>query len=145
MKRLFLIFALVLSAIVFPVGCQHQVTLEPGGAYSDATLATADQAILDASHTFTGFLDWYTANAAFLAKWPEVGQLASSVAAQKDGWIKNAYLARDAFAQAQKAYKDAKGSSTDVDTKRAQMNAALALISNVTQQITTYRNAHPHA
>lgn len=140
MKKLLLIIGFVCAAAF--QGCQSHVTLEPSGAYSDASLAVTDQAILDASHAMSGFLTWYAANQTFLSKWPEVGIFAAKVGAQKDGWIRDAYAARDAYASASVAYKQAKLDSAGLDTKRAQLNAALALLTNITQQITTYKAAH---
>ena len=138
MKRLFLTLILAVMPVMTFQACQHQVTLEAGGAYSDAPLATADQAILDASHTLSGFIEWSGANATYLAKWPEVSALAAKVAVQKDGWIRDAYAARDAYAKAITAYKSATGPTPDA----ARLNAALAILANVTAQINDYKTAH---
>jgi hypothetical protein len=144
MKKLILICALAFATplALVQTGCQHTVTLEAGGAYADPTIATIDHAILDASHALTAFLDWNAANAPYLAKWPEVGALATRVAAQKDGWIRDAYFARDAYASASAAYKAGKASAPP---SNANLNAALAVLSNVTQQIIDYKTAHPQA
>jgi len=152
MKTLkFWLFASLL-AVGLPVaqtGCSNPVTLEAGGAYSDATLATTDQAILDASHALTGFVGWADANATYLARWPEVGALSASVAAQKDAWIRDAYAARDAYAVAAKAYRLAAGTpaadQTEVERKRAALQGALAVLTNLTTQIAAYRAAHTDA
>lgn len=128
------------SLPVYQAGCQHQVTLETGGVYSDPVLATTDQAILDSSRALTAFVEWANANATYLARWPEIGQLAIRVATQKDGWIRDAYAARDAYAQAAKDYKDGKAGSPD--PQRAKLNGILALIKSATDQIINYRNAH---
>lgn len=146
MKRLFLILCLafaVPTAALLQSGCQHQVTLEQGGAYTDATLATTDQAILDASKTLTGFLDWHRTNATYLAQWPEVGQFAERVAAEKDQWIRGAYQARDSYAEGAKAFK-AGAAALDLDERRAKLNAVLSLLANVTSQINAYKTSHPH-
>ncbi len=143
MKKLLLVLCLLLAPApaLFTSGCQNQTTLEAGGAYTNPVLAQTDRAILDASHALTAFLDWHYANTGYLARWPEVGALAAKVAAQKDGWIKEAYAARDAYAAASAAYKA--GLGNDVMPSSARLNAALAVLSNVTTQIIAYKNAHP--
>lgn len=137
------VFGLCLTT--FQTGCENKTTLEPGGAYSDVNLATVDRTILDASHALQSFVDWHAANATYLAQYPEVGALAAKVAAMKDGWIRDAYAARDAYASASVAYSKALASGQDVVTARDKLNAAMAVISNVTQQIIDYKTAHPHA
>lgn len=146
MKPIRLLFVACALALAVPfsatvTGCASQTTLEAGGAYSDATLAKTDRAILDASHTLTAFLDWQTANSAYLAKWPEVGALAAKVAAQKDKWIFDAYAARDIYADAAKAYRDGKAAAPNGNA----VNAALSVLTNVTAQILAYQTSHPHA
>ncbi len=147
MKKLILIFALAFSAVALPVtqsGCKGgSVTLAPGGVYTDPVLAQADQTILDVSHALTGFLDWSHANSAYLAKYPEVLALATSVSTQKDDWIKSAYSARDAYAAAAAAYKAGTGDGSVVDAKRAALIGALAVLTNISSQIVAYRAAHP--
>ena len=145
MKTRFL-FAIAFLAFAVPFtitqqGCYSQVTLEQGGAYTEVSLAVADQAILDASHALTGFVGWANANSAYLAKWPEVGVLSAKVAAQKDGWVRDAYMARDAYASALAAYKAGKASTAP---SSANLNAAIAVLTNITTQITAYRAAHPN-
>ncbi len=143
MRKLLLIVCLICAPLpaLFVSGCQNQTTLEAGGVYHDPVLAKTDQAILDASHALTAFLDWQTANASYLSHYPEVGTLAARVAAQKDGWIREAYAARDAYAAASAAYKA--GLGADPSPASARLNAALAVLSNVTTQIITYKAAHP--
>lgn len=152
MKRIILILALAFSAIAVPViqtGCANKITLEPGGAYTDPYLAKTDQAILDSSRTLQAFVAWHAANSTFLAKYPAVGALAIEVAGKEKGWIRDAYAARDAYALAAKAYREAAGTpgadASEVELRRAKLNGALALINNITQQIVAYRAAHPHA
>lgn len=147
MKKLILIIALAFTAVALPLtqsGCQGGVTLAPGGAYTDPILAQADQTILDTSHALTGFIDWTSANAAYLSKYPEVMALATSVSSQKDGWIKSAYSARDAYASAAAAYKAGTGDSSTVSAKQAALNGALAVLNNIASQIVAYRAAHPN-
>lgn len=147
MKKVLLVLALALCVITVPVytGCTSHTTLEQGGVYSDANLAVADQAILNGSHALSGFLNWHAANADYLAQWPEVGNLAAKVTALKDGWIRDAYAARDAYASASQAYKKSFASGQDVLTARDKLNAALAVLDNITTQINAYKTAHPHA
>lgn len=147
MKKLTFLFALLYSigafVIIDTAGCKSQVTLAAGGAYSDPVLAQTDQSILDASHALTGFVQWTSANSAFLAKYPEVLALATSVASQKDGWIKSAYSARDAYAKAAADYRAGIGDSATVNAKQAALNGALAVLNNISSQIVAYRAAHP--
>ncbi len=147
MKKLMLMFALAFAAIALPVsqtGCQGgKVTLAAGGAYTDPVLATTDQSILDASHSLSGFVDWANANATYLAKYPEIQSLAVSIGAQKDGWIKAAYSARDSYAAAALAYRQGTGSAANVSTQQAALNGALAVLVNISNQIVAYRAAHP--
>lgn len=142
-NRLLLIIAMTLAVIAGPVmqtGCaSHAVTLEAGGAYTDSYLATTDQAILDAAKSLDGFLVWYNANATFLAKYPAVGDLAAKVNAHQNEWLRNAYAARDAYANAESAYRAGKGGAPSV----AAVNAALSILLDVTKQITAYKAAHP--
>ncbi len=120
-------------------GCQHAVTLEAGGAYSDAYLATTDQAILDTAKTLDGFLSWYNANATFLAKYPAVGQLAAKVTAHQNEWLRDAYAARDVYANAEVAYKAGKGAAPSV----AAVNSALSVLNDIATQINSAKTAHP--
>jgi hypothetical protein len=124
---------------VLQTGCQHTVTLEAGGAYSDAYLATTDQAILDADKSLDGFLAWYNANQAFLAKYPAMVDLAASVTAHKNEWLRDAYAARDTYANAEVAYKAGKATAPST----AAVAAALSVIKDITTQINAYRAAHP--
>lgn len=147
MKKLILIFALAFSAIAVPVmqtGCKTPVTVEQGGIYSEASLAVTDQAILDANQALNSFVSWYQANQAFLSKYPEVGTLIAKIQANQSAWIRDAYAARDAYASALKAYNAAlaagqAGTSPD----HAKIDAALAVLTDITQQIVAYRAAHP--
>lgn len=138
MKKLLLFACLALAVPVLQTGCQHKVVLESGGAYSDPVLATTDRAILDASHAMADFVSWHAANATFLAKWPEVGALAAKVSAGRDGWVRSAYAARDAYAQASTSYKAGKQGPPD----GAPLRAVMAVLTNVLAQITSYRAAH---
>lgn len=140
LRLMFLALALGLGSVAYQ-GCgSTPVTLEAGGAYSDAYLATTDQAILDAAKTLDGFTAWYQANATFLAKYPEVGQLASAISLHQNEWLKNAYAARDAYASAEAAYKK---SLTSAPPSTAAVAAALSVITDATKQIAAYRASHP--
>ena len=147
MKKLLILLGLAMLTLSVPVletGCQHQVTLEQGGAYTSATLATADASILAAASALDGFVTWENTNSAFLAKWPEIHALAVNVAVNENTWIRNAYAARDAYASAEVAYKSALAAGqTGVTPDRAKIDAALALLKNISDQIVAYRAAHP--
>lgn len=132
----------LVPTILISTGCQNKVTLEQGGAYTDPVLATTDQSILDASKAIQGFLSWYDTNKTFLDKYPEVGKLADSVRSNEKTWIKDAYSARDSYAAASVAWKAGKGSQPDADAAHAKLNAALAVLSNLTAQIAAYRSSH---
>lgn len=148
MKRYLISLVLAFTAISVPVlqtACTHVTTLEAGGVYSDPILAQTDRAILDASHALTGFIDWTQANAAYLAKYPDVITLADKILNAKDGWIRDAYAARDAYASALTAYRAGKGDQTTVSAKQAALNGAIAVLNNITAQITAAQTAHAHA
>lgn len=149
MKKLIILFALAFTAVALPLaqtGCKSgSVTVQAGGVYTDPVLAVTDQSILDASHALTGFIQWTGANSGALAKYPEVLALSSSIAQQKDGWIKSAYSARDAYAAAAAAYRAGQGDSATVNAKQAALNGALAVLNNITTQIVAYKAAHPNA
>ena len=151
MKKFILMFALAFTAVALPLsqtGCKSSsVTVAAGGVYSDPVLAVADQSILDTSAALTGFVQWVGANSGALVKYPEVTALAATITQQKDGWIKSAYSARDAYASAAADYKAAKAGSSaaTVSATQAALNGALAVLSNVTTQITAYKAAHPNA
>lgn len=140
-----LIVSLVLSlaggfCVTHLTGCgSSTVTLENGGVYTDAYLATTDRAILDAAKSLDGFVAWYNANSGFLSRYPEVGSLAGKVALNQNEWLRNAYAARDAYASAAAAYKDGKADAPS----NAALNAALSVLLDVTKQINAYRAAHP--
>lgn len=134
MKKLLLPFVFAL-ALLGGVGCQHAVTLEAGGAYSDPILATTDRAILDADATLTGFVNWANTNAGYLSQWPEIAQLAHHVTAAKDGWILDAYMARDVYAQAVKAGKDSTGAKKNLDV-------TMAVLSSLLTQVSQFESAH---
>lgn len=137
-----LAFALPVVPLTF-VGCQQGVmTLEPGGAYTDPVLAKTDRAILDASKLLTDFVAWAASNSAYLAKWPEVGMLAARISAYEKGWFRDAYLARDAYAEAAKAYRFGATPKTNVDSKRAALDGAMGVVENITKQIIAYRASH---
>lgn len=149
-KKFITLVAMACLAVAVPLmqsGCSHPpVTLAPGGVYTDPILATTDQSILDADAALTGFVDWAGANAAYLAKYPEVTQAAANVAANKAGWIKNAYALRDAYAAASKAFKTAAtgtGDPTAVSAAQAKLTGALAAIQSITAQVIAYQAAHP--
>lgn len=142
-NRILLLAVLALSAISLPVletGCASQpITLEQGGVYSDAYLATTDQAILDAAHSLDGFLGWYAANATFLAKYPAVGELAAKVTAHQNEWLRNAYAARDTYANAETAYKAGKATAPSTAT----VAAALSVLKDITTQIASAKSQTP--
>lgn len=131
MKKILLFACLAIAAPIVQTGCQHEVVLEQGGAYSDPVLATTDRAILDASRAMVDFVGWHAANATYLAKWPEIGALAAKVGAGRDGWVRTAYAARDAYAQASAAYKAGKAGLPD----GANLRAAMAVLTNILAQI----------
>ena len=134
----------LLAAVLVLSGCGGgKITLAPGGVYSDPVLAVTDQAILDANTALTGFVSWANANATYLAKWPEIASLASKVTVNQNTWIKDAFTARDTYAQAAAAYKAA--GSTGSPPSQAGIQAALAVMTNVTAQIAAYQAAHPIA
>ena len=141
-KNILILFAGL--ALLFS-GCgSHPVTLAPGGVYTDPVLAQTDQAILDTSAALTGFLSWNTENSAFLVKFPAVGALAEKVAANKDGWIRDAYKARDAYAVDAKAYRDAiaLGQTNATPPNRAKIDAALAVLTSLATQVTALKATH---
>ena len=148
MKKYLFIAAWLFAAVSLPIaftGCQSS-TLESGGVYSDPILASADQAILSADQSLTGFTDWVAANSAFLAQFPELEKLADNIKSQKNGWLKDAYAARDDYAAAMVVYKQAvaSGSSTAIAPTTAKIDAAISLLTSVVQQITAARAAHPN-
>src|ERR1700694_200231 len=124
---------------VLQTGCQHTVTLEAGGVYSDAYLATTDQAILDAAKTLDGFISWYKANATYLAKYPAVVDLAAKVTAHQNEWLRDAYAARDAYAKAETLYKAGKATAPTTAT----VNAALSVLNDVIAQINASKTPTP--
>ncbi len=138
MKKFLLFICLAIAAPVLQTGCQHEVVLEAGGAYSDPVLATTDRAILDASHAMADFIAWHAANATYLARWPEVAALSAKVSSGRDGWVRSAYAARDAYAEASLAYKAGKQGPPDGSNLRS----AMAVLTNVLAQITASRSAH---
>jgi len=141
MKQILYVCAMISLVFAVPVvqtGCQSTTTLEAGGVYTDANLAKIDQSILGAAKTLDGFVSWHAANVAYLTKYPAVGELAEKVAAHRNEWIKNAYAARDAYAEAGVAYKQGKATSPTM----AGVNAALSIINNITAQINTYKSQH---
>jgi hypothetical protein len=124
---------------VLQTGCQHTVTLEQGGVYSDAYLATTDQAILDAAKTLDGFAAWYKANAAYLAKYPAVGDLAAKVTAHQNEWLRDAYAARDSYAKAAALYKAGQGTAPTT----AAVSAAISVLNDVVAQINASKTPTP--
>lgn len=147
MKTFPLLVLLTLAGLTacFAPACKTSVAVAPGGAYSDVNLALTDKAILDANSALEGFLSWYNSNAAVLAKWPEVGKLAATVTAQKNGWIRDAYAARDAYALAAIAYRKAlaDGAANAVPPERAKMDGALSILKTAIDQFNAYKAAHP--
>lgn len=150
MKKLIPLLALGLVLTALPVietGCgSHTVTLAQGGAYSDAYLATTDQAILDANSALTDFVSWYQANQVFLdAKAPQVAQYVASVNAHRSEWIRSAYAARDAYYNAAQAYKSAlaAGTAGAAPPTNAGVAAALSILKDATTQIAQYKALHP--
>ncbi len=147
LRTLLACFALAVAtplALVHVTGCAGTTTLEAGGAYSDPVLAQADRAILDASRAMTEFIAWQRANAAFLAKWPEIERAARNIESQRDGWEKDAYAARDAYASAAKDYRKAiaDGVVGALPPSRAKIDGSIAVLTSVVTQIGAYRNAH---
>lgn len=144
MKQLLFLLSLCLAVPLTQSGCTQTTTLEAGGSYTDPVLAKTDQAILDASHTMTAFIEWARTNAAFLAKWPEVARLSGNIEAQQSQWERDAYAARDAYADAVKAYKTAiaAGVVGALPPNRAKVDAAVAVLTSVISQAIAYQQAH---
>lgn len=126
-------------------GCQHTVKLEAGGVYTFPVLASLDQKIIAADNALGDSVKWYNANSTFLAQWPQIGTAAANVASHRDGWIKDAWAARDAYAQAYAAYQTGAGTATAADDKLKIFNGVIAALADVTTQISNYQSAHPHA
>lgn len=136
-------FALAMPFII--TGCKTTgTTLAAGGVYTDPYLAKTDQFIFDSAKSLDDFVTWQSNNAAFLSKWPEVAALAQNVSANKSQWIKDAYAARDSYASAEAAYKAAiaAGNSGAIAPTTAKVDAAVAVITNITNQIIAYKAAH---
>lgn len=128
---------------VLTTSCK-QTALEPGGAYTDPVLAKTDQSILDASRAMTAFVEWAKANSVYLARWPEVAQLAKNIETQEKQWVRTAYEARDAYASASKEYRKAvaAGVAGALPPNRAKLDGALAVLTNVVSQVVAYQQAH---
>jgi hypothetical protein len=153
----FLTLALTLAfaapVVLTQPGCSSAVTLAPGGAYTDPVIFQANDNILKADDAMIGFVDWATTNAPVLAQWPEIGRLAASISAQKDGWIRDAYLARNAYVTAADAYKVAVDQATKAggvlpdgtakDAAKAKLDGLIAALTNITATIANYKSAHP--
>lgn len=131
-------------APVVQFGCKQTMTLEAGGAYTDPVLAQTDQSILDASRAMREYIAWTKANSVFLAKWPQVAQLATRIEAQEKGWIKDAYIARDAYAAASVAYRKAiaDGVAGAIPPSRVKVDAMIAVLTSVVTEVLAYRQAH---
>lgn len=144
MRKYLSLFVFALAAFLpsaFQTGCaNHGTTLETGGPYTDPYLAATDESILAASRTMDGFLAWNTANATFLAKYPQVGQLAAQIQAHRDEWERDAYIARDSYAAAMKAYKDGLGTSPTT----AKVDAALSILNSIATQAANLKSATPN-
>lgn len=148
MKKLFTILALAFFATAMPVytGCTSgSVTLAPGGAYTDPVRYQLDKVISDADGLALGLLGWYDTNRAFLSKWPEIGNVAETVRANENKWIKDAYAAEDAYLAAAAAYKAGTASLDGVTAAQAKFAGTLSLLKNLTTQLAAYQAAHPHA
>lgn len=152
MKTLRLVFFLAFAvafagtASVMFTGCPATtgVTLAPGGAYSDPVLFQIDQATGIADSTLTAFVAWQKANAAYLAKWPEVGSLSVTIQAKQDSWLRDVIAARDDYVVAASAYKGTVNAATaaGVTSARAKIDGALAVITTVIAQAAAYQSAH---
>lgn len=149
MKKLLTLLALAFFAVALPVyqaGCTSgSVTLAPGGAYTDPVRYQLDKVISDADGLALGLLGWYDTNRAFLSKWPEIGNVAETVRANENKWIKDAYAAEDAYLAAAVAYKTGSASLDGVNAAQAKFAGALSLLKNLTTQLAAYQAAHPHA
>lgn len=148
MKKLLTLLSLafVVSFCTMGTTCSHQVTLAPGGAYSDAYLATADQAILNAGKAFDAYVAWVAANQPYLAaNAPQALTLRDRIVAGRNQWEKDAYAARDVYYNAETAYKAAlaSGQSGATPPQNATVAAAISILTDLTTQINSYRAAHP--
>lgn len=131
---------------VAQTGCTSgSVTLAPGGAYTDPVRYQLDKVISDADGLATALLGWYDTNRAFLSKWPEIGNVAETVRANENKWIKDAYAAEDAYLAAAAAYKAGTASLDGVTAAQARFAGTLSLLKNLTTQLAAYQAAHPHA
>jgi hypothetical protein len=169
-KLRFLILAVALCVAapvaILETGCPAtttQVTLAPGGSYTDPVLFQIDQATVIADSSLTAFVSWQKANATFLAQWPEVATLAATIQAKQDGWMRDVTAARDAYIVASKAYKSAVAAAsavsgplpsgggvtvsigpdnTPVLSARAKFDGALAVVTAVLTQAAAFQSAH---
>jgi hypothetical protein len=129
------------------------VTLAPGGAYTDPVVFQANEAILQAGDAMNDFIALVHTNATFFAQWPEVGVLAQKIADQKDGWIRDAYVARNAYVDASNAYKTAVAAASKagtappdgsaVDASKSKLDGLVAALLSVTTSAADYKAAHP--
>jgi hypothetical protein len=146
----------VLAVLAFFLsGCTPgQLTLEPGGVYTDPVAAQADLAIDEAKTTLEDFVAYELANRTALARWPAFRSIADRISAGKDEWIRDAYKARDAYYTAAQAWKAAlavatpsypadPAAETERNRQRALLKAALAVITSITTQITQARDSLP--
>lgn len=145
MRKFITLFAIIAISVASPIiqsGCVGTTTLQPGGVYTEPVLAKTDQEILDSDKILTDFVSWQSAHAAVLGA--EIATLAQKVSANKNQWIKDAYAARDAYADDLKTYKAAiaSGNTGAIPPTTAKINAAVAVIANITAQITAYKSAH---
>jgi hypothetical protein len=141
---------LLLAAFAFALaGCPatSKVTLAPGGAYTDPVIFQADKSIDQAIVAMDGFVAWQSANATFLAQWPEIAVLAKSISTNEGQWVRDAYAARDAYIAAADAYKAA-GANADGTAKTAaqtKLDGLVAALVSVTTNVAAFRTAHAGA
>jgi len=139
---------LCMFAALYVTGCKTgSVTLAPGGAYSDPIVFQADKSIDQAITAMDGFIAWQSANAAYLAQWPEIATLAKSIHDNEATWVKDAYAARDAYIAAADAYKAA-GTNADGTAKaeaQAKLDGLISALVSVTTNVAAFRTAHAGA
>lgn len=141
-----LLFAAVALALA---GCPStgKVTLAPGGAYSDTVIFQANKTIDQAIVAMDGYIAWQSANATFLAQWPEIAALAKNISDHEGEWVRDAYAARNAYITAADAYKaaGANADGTAKDAAQAKLDGLVAALLNVTTSVSQFRTAHAGA
>lgn len=128
--RSFLSIVAVLSLVAtcfIESGCQTKPVLEPGGEYSSVDLFKIDQSIKSANETMKAFVEWENQTHKDGSR---AAELAFNVGARRLTWIKDAYVARDAFAAARTA------------ATKSDLDAALKIITEILNQIAAAKQSH---